>query len=402
MTEADMPDRSSPRPPASDPAPQNDKTAQLSERLAAFLKRSHGARSVRIEGLRLLTGGASRQTWSFDAAIEHADGRSETLPLVFRSDARRGPTLMTRETEYQLLKAAGEEGVPVPKVHLMGDDSLGEPGFLMARVEGETIARKLLRDGEYAEARQVMTAQLGAILAAIHRVPIEKPVLSGVEGPVLSGVEGPVLSGVEGPVLSGVEGHGLASLPSPAPGLSPAESEVNRFEQTYRLITPEPHPAFELAFRWLRQHLPPAAEPALVHGDYRIGNVIFGPEGVRAILDWELAHIGDPIEDVAWICVRSWRFGNDHLPAGGIGTREELWRAYEAAGGRRVDPETARFWELFGNLRWGIFCINQARAYLEGLSKPVLSRDEGSVELASIGRRTAETEWELLNLMEVT
>jgi len=358
--------------------PSNDKTAELSQRLAAFLKRSHGARSVRIEGLRLLTGGASRQTWAFDAAIKHADGHSETLPLVLRSDARRGPTLMTRETEYRLLKAAGEEGVPVPKVHLMGDDSLGEPGFLMARVEGETIARKLLRDDEYAQARQVMTAQLGAILAAIHRVPIEKPVLSGVEGPV----------------LSAVEGHGLGSLPSPAPGLSPAESEVNRFEQTYRVITPEPHPAFELAFRWLRQHLPPAAEPALVHGDYRIGNVIFGPEGARAILDWELAHIGDPIEDIGWICVRSWRFGNDHLPAGGIGTREELWRAYEAAGGRHVVPATARFWELFGNLRWGIFCINQARAYLQGLSK--------SVELASIGRRTAETEWELLNLMEAS
>ena len=333
---------------------------QLDERLTKFLKRSHGARSVRIEGLRLLTGGASRQTWSFDAVIEDAGGQISRQALILRGDPRRGPNLMPREMEYALLKAAGEEGIPVPKVHLMGDDSLGMPSFLMERVEGETIPRRLLRDDVYAEARRAMTGQLGAILANIHRVP--------------------------------TEGRGLDELPAPPPDRSPAENEVTRYEQTYRAVTPEPHPSFELAFRWLRQHLPPAEERTLVHGDYRIGNVIFGPEGARSILDWELAHIGDPMEDLGWICVRSWRFGNDDLPVGGIGTREEFWRAYEAAGGSPVDPARVRFWEVFGNLRWGIICITQAKAYLDGLSP--------SVELAAIGRRTAETEWELLNLME--
>lgn len=333
---------------------------ELGERLAAFLKRSHGARSVRVEGLRLLTGGASRQTWSFDAVIEDAGGDTSTLLLVLRSDPRRGPNFMQREVEYRLLKAAGEEGVPVPKAHLMGDDSLGVPFFLMERVEGETIGRRLLRDDVYAEARRAMTGQLAAALAKIHRVPIER--------------------------------HGLDLLSAPAPGRSAAADELERFEQTYRAIAPEPHPAFELAFRWLRQRQPTGAERALVHGDFRIGNVIFGPEGARAILDWELAHIGDPMEDLGWICVRSWRFGNDDLPVGGIGRREEFWRAYEAAGGFPVAPERVRFWEVFGNLRWGIICISQAQTYLSGLSR--------SVELASIGRRTAETEWELLNLME--
>jgi aminoglycoside phosphotransferase (APT) family kinase protein len=333
---------------------------QLRDKLTDFLKRSHGARSVRVEGLRLLTGGASRQTWSFDAVIEDAQGRVSTLPLVLRSDPRRGLNLMPRDVEYRLLKAAGEERVAVPKVHLMGDDSLGMPFFLMERVEGETIPRRLLRDDIYAQARRAMTGQLAAILARVHRVPVER--------------------------------HGLDVLPAPPPDCSPAENEVIRYEQTYRAITPEPHPAFELAFRWLRQRLPPTDRRALVHGDYRIGNVIFGPEGARAILDWELAHIGDPMEDLGWICVRSWRFGNDDLPVGGIGTREEFWRAYEAAGGFPVEPESLRFWEVFGNLRWGIICIMQAKTYLDGLSP--------SVELASIGRRTAETEWELLNLME--
>jgi aminoglycoside phosphotransferase (APT) family kinase protein len=335
---------------------------QLAGRLTEFLQRSHGARSVRIDGLRLLTGGASRQTWAFDATIERADGATETLPLVLRADPRVTPGLMPRAVEYRLLEAAGEAGVPVPKVHLMGDGSLGVPFFLMELVEGETIPRRLLRDDAYAAARDTMAAQLGAILASIHRVPID----------------------------------GLDALAAPPPGRSPAESEVERFEGTYRLVTPEPHPAFELAFRWLRSHLPRAERHALVHGDYRIGNVIFGPEGTRAILDWELAHIGDPVEDLGWLCVRSWRFGNDDLPAGGLGTREQLWRAYEAAGGAPVDPEQARFWEVFGNLRWGIICITQAKTGIEGgAALPAGAQ----LELSSIGRRIAETEWELLNLM---
>jgi aminoglycoside phosphotransferase (APT) family kinase protein len=129
-----------------------------------------------------------------------------------------------------------------------------------------------------------------------------------------------------------------------------------------------------------------------VHGDFRIGNVIFGPEGVRAVLDWELAHVGDPMEDLGWICVRSWRFGNDHLPVGGIGTRDELFRAYEAAGGGPVDPQHVHFWEVLGNLKWGIMTIMQAKTHLDGLVR--------SVELASLGRRTAEMELELLELID--
>jgi aminoglycoside phosphotransferase (APT) family kinase protein len=205
-----------------------------------------------------------------------------------------------------------------------------------------------------------MTSQLGAILASIHRIPIDAP--------------------------------GLALLPRPETGLSPAETELSRFEQTYRAIAPEPHPAFELAFRWLKRNLPPPSEPALVHGDYRMGNLIVGPEGVRSVLDWELAHVGDPLEDMGFLCVRSWRFGNDDRPVAGVGQREPFFAAYEAAGGRKIDPRAVHWWEVFGNLRWGIICIMQANAYLSGLSK--------SVELATIGRRTAETEWELLQLID--
>jgi len=309
----------------------------------------------------LLTGGASRQTWSFDAIVEYADGQVVTLPLVLRSDPQEGPqSVMDRSLEYRVIESAYAEGVLVPKPYFLGDNSLGVPFFIMERIEGETIPRRLFRDSAYSQARQVMAKQLGARLARIHHVPIGK--------------------------------HRLEGLSAPQAGNSPAEEEVNRYEQMYHTMAREPHPTFEFAFRWLRQHLPQKQERVLVHGDYRIGNIIFGPEGIRAILDWELAHIGDPMEDLGWICVRSWRFGNDHLPIGGVGTREEFQRAYEEAGGYAVDLRRVHFWEIFGNLRWGVICLNMTQPFLDGQNL--------SVELAAIGRRTAETEWELLHLME--
>ncbi|MEX2245416.1 MAG: phosphotransferase family protein [Dehalococcoidia bacterium] len=331
--------------------------------IEAFLQRAAGARSVRVDDLRRLTGGASRETWSLDAVVERDDG-AETLPLILQRDTRGAPKPVPRALEFALLGAACAAGVPAPEPLFLGDASIGGEFFIVRRVEGETLPRRLFRDDVYAAARASMTPQLGAILARIHTVPVDQPA--------------------------------LAALPGPPPATAPAVHEVERYEPIFRAIAPEPHPAFELAFRWLRQaapfRAPRDAEPRiLVHGDYRMGNVLFGPDGVRAILDWELAHAGDPMEDLGWMCVRSWRFGGQ-MPVGGIGERDEFFAAYEAAGGAKVDPDRVRFWEVFGNLRWGIICLSQTRTYLD--------RRSDSVELASIGRRTAETEWELLDLID--
>jgi aminoglycoside phosphotransferase (APT) family kinase protein len=335
----------------------------LAAGIATFIARETGATAVHITDLRRLTGGASRETWSLDATLD-LHGSTETLPLILQRDVRGAPKELTRPMEFQLMKAAFDEGVPAPEPLWVGDETVGAgESFFVRRVDGETLPRRLLREDEYAPAREALPEQLGGLLAQIHAIPVEK--------------------------------HGLTSLPSPPAGISPAVHEVDRYENIFRMIAPEPHPAFELAFRWLRQHpviaAPVAAARTLVHGDFRIGNVLFGPEGLRVMLDWELAHIGDPMEDMGFICVRSWRFGGPK-PVGGIGDREPFFAAYEAAGGAPVDPERVRFWEVFGNLRWGVICLSQARTYLDGISK--------SVELAAIGRRTAETEWELLSLVE--
>jgi len=334
---------------------------EMEQRLAVFIARQVGVPEVTVCGLRRLAGGASREIWSVDVSYEQ-NGRRVSLPLVLRRDPAAAAVGSPRRDEFDLLRAATATGVPVPKVYWVSDDiaTLGASFFLMDRIEGETLARRLLRDDLYAEARRVMTGQLGGILASIHRIDREK--------------------------------HRLTFLAEPPAGEPPAKAELDRFEQIFRAIAPDPHPTFEIAFRWLRARLPPVDRRVVVHGDFRIGNVIFGPDGVRAVLDWELAHIGDPMEDLGWICVRSWRFGNDALPVGGIGTREELFRAYEQAGGAAVHPQHVRFWEVLGNLKWGIMTIMQAKTHLDGLVK--------SVELASLGRRTAEMELELLNLID--
>jgi aminoglycoside phosphotransferase (APT) family kinase protein len=278
---------------------------------------------------------------------------------VLRRDPPGHVIESSRAGEFTLLEAAAAAGVPVPRVRWCADDidGLGS-AFVMDFVAGETIARKLLRDAEYAAARAALPDQLASALAAIHRMDADDPA--------------------------------FAHLTRPEAGATPAAAELARFDGIYRAIAPDPHPAFELAFRWLARRTPAPRRLGVVHGDYRVGNVIVGPEGLRAVIDWELTHVGDPMEDVGWLCVRSWRFGAT-LPVGGLCDRPRLFEAYERAGGDPVDPAVARWWELFGNLRWGIMTIMQAQTFLGGVQ---------NVELASIGRRTCETELELLDLME--
>lgn len=246
---------------------------------------------------------------------------------------------------------AGAGGVPVPAV-VAGV----EGGYVMERIEGETIPRRILRDDVFAEARPEMAAQAGTIAARIHRLP-----LNGL------------------PELPGFEGFE-----------HPALAQVAQYRQLLDAFG-EPHPVFELGLRWLEEHVPPFTGTALVHGDFRNGNFVVGPDGIRAVLDWELAHLGDPMEDLGWLCTRSWRFRQVDKPVGGFGDYGDLFAAYEEESGRVVDPEVVRYWEIFGALKWGEMCIVQAFTHLNGMHR--------SIELAAIGRRVCETEWHLLELI---
>jgi aminoglycoside phosphotransferase (APT) family kinase protein len=329
--------------------------ADLATPLAAWLERRIG-KPVTVGGLVRLPGGASRETWLFTLGRPGAPDER----LVLRRDPAGHASETSRAQEFVLLEAAAAAGVPVPRVRWCESDPsvLGGAFFVMDFVEGETIARRLLRDDAYARARDVLPEQLAAALVRIHALDLTDPALAGVV--------------------------------RPPDGVPPAAAELARWETIFRGIAPEPHPAFELAFRWLAARTPTRTRRVLVHGDYRMGNVIVGAEGLRAVIDWELVHVGDPMEDLGWLCVRAWRFGVDAKPVGGLCGRGRLFAAYAAAGGGDVDPADVRWWEVCGNLKWGIMCIMQMQAFLCGVR---------SVELASIGRRTAETELELLDLM---
>jgi aminoglycoside phosphotransferase (APT) family kinase protein len=289
-----------------------------------------------VTDVERMLGGASRETWSL-----RLDGR----PLVLRRDPPGGRRAGAMAREATLLRLADAAGMPVPSVVAFGDDFL-----LMGRLDGETIARRILRDEHYAAARRTLTGQCAEALARLHtKVAVED-----------------------------------------VPDLPVDTDPLRSWRDTLDALG-EPHPALELGFARLAGTRPESPRRAVCHGDFRLGNLMVDESGLVGVLDWELAHAGDPAEDLGWMCVRSWRFGGPH-PVAGVGERNALLDAYAAAGGDPIDEDTLRWWEAFGTLRWGVICIQQASTHLTGA--------RASIEHAAIGRRICEVELDLLDLLD--
>jgi aminoglycoside phosphotransferase (APT) family kinase protein len=321
------------------------------EDLAAGIRDVLSERGIEAGDLSLtqIPGGASRETW----LAESDSGR-----WVLRRDPKGTVSLVPMAEEFALISRAAEAGAPVPEPLAFEPEGgrFGSPGLLMEHVAGTSVAPRILRKPEFETARARLSAQLGRALARIHAI-----------GPAQ---------------LDGV---------LPLPEGDPALAQIAEWERQLDEIG-EPLPAVELGLRWLRAHAPEPAEPRLVHGDFRLGNFIIDERGLAAVIDWELAHLGDPVEDIGWLCIRSWRFGNDDRPVGGVGGLDEFVSAYEAAGGDPVDLDRVRYWEAFGNVKWAVICARQAHDHLTGVRR--------SHELASLGRRICEPEWDLLRLIE--
>ena len=317
------------------------------------LEHDLAARLVRLLGgqvseLTRLSGGASRETWAFnliagDEVRKLILRRDPPASLVATAGAGRSGGM---PLEAHVLRAARDAGMPVPEVIASGDadaETLQTGFIVMTNVAGETIARKILRDEPYRHARAVVVEQLGAAIAKLHALNPTSIVGLGVTEPLA---------------------HYRESLDTLA----------------------YPSPAFELGFRWLEDNRPANPRQTVVHGDYRLGNVIVDEHGLASVLDWELCHLGDPMEDLGWLCVRAWRFGGRGEVAG-LGSIDELIGGYRSNGGE-VDSEAVKWWMIAGTLIWGIMCIGQATAHLSGANR--------SVELAAIGRRVTEQEHDLL------
>jgi len=290
-----------------------------------------------VHGLHRLSGGASRETWRFEA-----DGR----PLILQR--QRAGDERDMLIEAGVVRAAGRGGAPVPELLDARRRDDGMAFMVLEAIDGETIARKILRDDEFATARPRLVADFGAALARIHALDVES-----------------------------------------IPGLLRTD-QVEYYTGVLDGLG-QPHPVLELVRNWLLDFRPASSRTSLVHGDFRLGNMIVGPEGLRAVIDWELAHLGDPMEDLGWLCVKAWRFGATP-PVAGLGEYEELFSAYEAAGGSSIDPAVVHWWEVLGTWKWAIMCIVQASAHLSGAAR--------SHELAAIGRRVCENEFDLLAMLE--
>jgi aminoglycoside phosphotransferase (APT) family kinase protein len=296
-----------------------------------------------------IPGGASRETW-----LVEGDERR----WVLRRDPEGSVSLVPIEDEYALISTALAAGVPVPQPLAFepAGGRLGTAAMLMSYIGGTSVAPRILRKPEFETARSRLTTQLAEALARIHAI----------------------------------DPSGLDTI-LPQPDSDPALGQIAVWERQLDEIG-ESLPTVELGLRWLRANAPEPPEPRLVHGDFRLGNFIVDNHGLAAVIDWELAHLGDPAEDIGWLCIRSWRFGNDDRPVGGVGGLDEFISAYEAAGGAPVDRERVRYWEAFGNVKWAIICARQAHDHLTGVRR--------SHELASLGRRVCEPEWDLLRLIE--
>lgn len=322
---------------------------QLAEKLQLAWRRRHGV-EVAISALQPLSAGASSNTYAFELSRQNS---CERCILQQFAGGESFISALSKAEQAQAQQTAFTAGVRTPEVLLCvdADDDLAE-GFVSRFVAGETLGKRIVGDPRYANARRELPQQCAQALADIHAL----------------------------------DTSALAFLP-----LRSAETQLAELASRHRRYG-EALPVFEAAFAWLANHLPPARTPSVIHGDFRTGNLLVDEQGLAGVLDWELAHRGDAMEDLGWLCVRSWRFGRDDLPVGGFSSRSELYEHYQRASGVAVDPAVVRFWELLGTLKWGVICQWFAHRRLRG--------EIDGLEPAVIGRRVSEVELQLLDLFE--
>lgn len=329
----------------------------MKDALAAFLAGAAEAGSVVIVEAKPLTGGAIQENWLIDADFRDGPlaGRQE---LVLRRDAPSAVAVsLSRAQEFRLLQAARAAGVSVPEpLWLCADPSLlGKPFYLMRRLAGTAVGRRLVKDDGPVGDKAALAERLGEELARIHGITPPSDELGFLERP---------------------EG-------------SPARHAVSRYRQHLDALG-QPRPALEWGLRWCEIEAPPAGQLTLVHQDFRTGNYMVDDQGLTGILDWEFCAWGEPMSDIGWFCAKCWRFGRDDREAGGIAARAPFYRGYERVSGRKIDPEAVAYWEVMAHIRWAVIALQQGWRHISG--------EQPSLELALTGRRVAELEHEVLQV----
>ncbi len=322
----------------------------MTEDLGNILKEKLANTSIEgeIVNLEPLTGGASKEIWKFEV---NANGKSDRY-ILRRGSGIEGPLAIKTSDEAKIQKTVRKLGAQVPEIVAVSslDEELGD-AYIMKFVYGESIARKILRDEEYKNTLPKLAFECGQSIAKIHQADINE----------------------------------FPFLPSKT-----VFEQINDLYQTYVSFN-QPSPVFEYTHLWLKKQNFGEINDALVHGDFRLGNIIVDKDGLKSVIDWELAHIGNPLQDLGWICGNSWRFGNTNKVVGGFGDLADLLKGYNSVSNYHVDENMVKAWQVFGTFRWGVICLIQASAHLTG--------SINSVEKAAIGRRVSETEIDIVDLL---
>jgi len=322
----------------------------MTEDLGNILKEKLANTSIEgeIVNLEPLTGGASKEIWKFEV---NANGKSDRY-ILRRGSGVEGPLAIKTSDEAKIQKTVRKLGAQVPEIVAVSslDEELGD-AYIMKFVDGESIARKILRDEEYKNTLPKLAFECGQSIAKIHQADINE----------------------------------FPFLPSKT-----VFEQINDLYQTYVSFN-QPSPVFEYTHLWLKKQNFGEINDALVHGDFRLGNIIVDKDGLKSVIDWELAHIGNPLQDLGWICGNSWRFGNTDKVVGGFGDLTDLLKGYNSVSNYHVDEDMVKAWQVFGTFRWGVICLIQASAHLTG--------SINSVEKAAIGRRVSETEIDIVDLL---
>ncbi|MBM9499157.1 phosphotransferase family protein [Leptospira sp. 201903071] len=314
-----------------------------------------------------LSGGACQE--NFLAELKVLGGPEQgSYETVFRTD--KGAALLaslSREDEFGVCNLAYDAGVKTPRPFWLETDRsvTGSPFYFMQKISGKATGRYIVKDASLNKIRKQLAVDLAENLAKIHSVKPESCKDEKLKKVLWMGQD---------PKDKVVATGSIHSL----------RLELDRMKESY--------PAMEMILNWLEKKAKPSDDVVLIHGDFRTGNFMVTPEGLQGIVDWEFAHWGDRHEDLTWLCMRDWRFGKLNKEAGGFADRSAFYEAYEKFSGVTLDPAMITYWEVMGNLRWAIGCIGQAERHLSG-------KDKG-IELAAIGRRACEMEYEAMRIIE--
>jgi aminoglycoside phosphotransferase (APT) family kinase protein len=319
--------------------------SDVATRLEGFLgARLPDASAVRVEAVETHTEGFSAETFSFTAAVSRGAGVERSAWVLKREPAAGLLEPYDLEPEFRVLHALSDDPLPSPRTPWFETDPgvLDRPFYVMERLAGEVPIPAPGASGEGpfdAAERAALAAEVMRALADLHAIDWKA--------------------------------RGLAFLGAPEPGTGAALREVQRWSDRIDASRMPMEPVLAEALGWLRRHAPVSNEIVLLHGDYRLGNWLVERAGARSritgLLDWEMVHLGDPVEDLAWCISHLWRGSTPRAAC--LASADELVALYEGASGRSVDRAALRWYEVLSVVKMIAIMLTGIRAFADGRTR---------------------------------